>query len=78
MRGIQVDPSSPDISIRLVVGDQQLRVSKIGPSRMVLVDPTDSPATEAQLVIIVNGRQRSRNVRLPEGLDSASNVAIYY
>jgi hypothetical protein len=78
MSTIQIDPNSPDVSIRLLVDGKRLRVAKIGPSRMVLCDLADAPATSAQLVIVVNGRRRSRKVMLPHGLDSRSKVVSYF
>jgi len=78
MSEIQIDPNSPDVSIHLIVGGEKFLVAKIGPTRLVMRDPRSLPATSAELVIVVNGERRSRNIMLPHGVSADSREVAYF
>jgi hypothetical protein len=78
MSQIQIDPNSPDVTIHLIVGGEKLRVAKIGPSRLVMRDRRTLPETSAELVIVVNGERRSRNIMLPHGASLESGQVAYF
>jgi hypothetical protein len=61
---------SSTIDIRLKVGDTLLDVTQVSESFLVLKDPASvPPKTEAEVIIIVDGRARSRKIFLHQGID---------
>ena len=59
---------SADLALRLVVGDRELPLSKIGPSYAVLRDEEEIPAgTKGIIFLIVDGREHRWDVIVRRG-----------
>lgn len=56
----------------MIVGDQVLSVSKIGPELLTLESAVSLPPCEADVVLTVDGQASRWTVRLPEGASANS------
>lgn len=63
---------SAEVDIQMIVGDQVLSVSKIGPERLTLESAVSLPPCEADVVLTVDGQSSRWTVRLPEGASAES------
>lgn len=60
---------SSDIQLFLVVGDRQIQLAQIGPESVMLCDFEDVPRDEiAEIVMVVDGKERRWKVVLPDGI----------
>ena len=57
------------VAMKLLIGDIQLGLSHVGSSGFVVADDCGPiPACEAQIVVSIDGRERTTNVFLPHGI----------
>ena len=63
---------SSDVDIQMIVGDEVLSVSKIGPELLTLKSAVSLPPCDAEVVLTVDGQISRWTVRLPEGASSES------
>ncbi|MBC7821709.1 MAG: hypothetical protein IAG10_32895 [Planctomycetaceae bacterium] len=63
---------SSEVDLQMIVGNQTLSVSKIGPERLTLEQPTFLPPCEAEVVLTVDGQTSRWTVRLPDGASAES------
>jgi hypothetical protein len=66
----QTNPSghSADVRIHLHVNGCVLPVSQLGPRFVVLRDPIDHPACDAEIALSIDGHESRWAVHLPEGV----------
>jgi hypothetical protein len=68
---------SADVKMHLVLNGRSLSVSQLGPDFLILEIPLDHPPATAVLFFSIDGNERTREVRLPEGISAGSRrVAI--
>ncbi len=61
-----------------VVGEQRVRVAKSNGSRIVLAEQCEvPPGTEGELLVIVDGAERSRRVIVPNGVVAGQTFVEY-
>ena len=63
--------------MHLVLDGQPFSISQLGPDFLILEVPVDHPPATAVLFFSIDGHERAREVRLPEGISAGSRrVAI--
>ena len=68
---------SARVRLRLVVGSASFEVEQVSPSSCLLAHPIDHPPCDAELIVEVDGRERTRRVALPQGIERASNRVVF-
>jgi hypothetical protein len=63
---------SAQVKMRLIVNGECIRVTQMGPDFLFVDSAGDHPPGEATIVLQVDGSERQWQVRLPEGICSAS------
>lgn len=63
---------SSEVDIQMIVDEQVLSVSQIGPEQLTLEFPVSLPPCEADVVLTVDGQASRWTVRLPEGASAES------
>ncbi len=58
---------SADVQIRLISGGQSYRVAKVGPERLYLRDALEVAATDARLIVTIDGVESQWLLHLPAG-----------
>ncbi len=72
------DGYSSDVRGFLVVGGRRLRLAKTNGRTFVLSESCElPPGTEGELLVILDGHERSRFVKLPEGVKKDDTSVIY-
>jgi hypothetical protein len=61
---------SADVRMELCVNGCVLSIGQLGPDFLILVNPADHPAADAEVAVWIDGRERRWNVRLPDGIDA--------
>ncbi len=51
---------SSDVELLLVFGNKSHRLSQIGPDFVILREPAELPPTDAEVVMLIDGREQSR------------------
>jgi hypothetical protein len=77
MMDIPVGGYSADFQGRLVVGDLSYPLARLDSQELGLAQPIDLPPVNAEIVLVVDGREYRRPVSLHEG-SSASSLEIPY
>ena len=68
---------SAQVTMRLLVNGFSIPVTQMGRDFLLVDSPVNHPPTDASLILQVDQNERCWNVRLPEGISTASKrVAI--
>jgi hypothetical protein len=67
---------SADVKIHLRIGNEIFSVGQLGPDFLILDRPIDHAPADAVLFLSIDGKERLRAVRLPEGISAASPRVI--
>jgi hypothetical protein len=62
---------SADVQMHLFVNGHSLRIGHLGPDYVILDAPIDHPPSEAEVSLVVDGRESRWAVRLSQGLSSS-------
>jgi hypothetical protein len=54
--------------MRLLANGRSYRIAQLGPDFLILRDKVDSPPTEGEITLNVDGHEESWRVHLPDGL----------
>jgi hypothetical protein len=65
---------SADVRIRLILNDRSIPVAQLRPDFLILHEPIEHPPADAEMILIVDGREESWHVRLPEGLRTVEPI----
>jgi hypothetical protein len=68
---------SAEISMWLIVGGKSFAVRGAGPSELVLAKPARIPASQAQLLVIIDGDERKSLIQVSGNGDSESVLVEY-
>jgi hypothetical protein len=68
---------SADVQMFLHVGDHRLDVAQAAVDTCFLREPIDHPPCEADLVLLVDGRESTWHVRLPLGISRTSRCVQF-
>ena len=60
------------MKLHLVLDGRTLSIGQLGPDFLILDAPIDHPPATAVLFFSIDGTERERQVRLPEGISAAS------
>jgi hypothetical protein len=72
------DGYSASVEGHFVVGEQRLRLAKTNGRSFVLAEPCAlAPATQGELVVIIDGEANCRSVELPDGATEDQKVVPY-
>ena len=63
---------SADVKMHLVLDGQTLSVGHLGLDYLILDAPIDHPPSTALLYFSIDGKERERKIRLPNGISMAS------
>jgi len=78
MQVAPVDRYSSEVTLRLLIDDQCLRIAQVGPNTLILRDQLDTATTSATLIITVDGNERRQAIVLPQGLSSKQESYRYF
>jgi len=68
---------STHVEMQLLIDGKSLAIAQMGPDFLLLDEPSDCPPCKAAIVLVVDGKERRWDVRLPAGMSSAaSRIAI--
>jgi hypothetical protein len=59
---------SADVRIQLHINGQALPVAQLGPGFLILRTPCDSPPSDGEITMSIDGREDRWRVRLAEGI----------
>jgi hypothetical protein len=59
---------SADVRMHLAVNGAVYQIGQLGPDFIILADPGEQPATDAEIHLSIDGRARSWTVNLPDGI----------
>ena len=62
---------SAEVKMRLEIGDTTLPVAQLGPDFLIVRTPVEHAPTDAVLYFAIDGNERRRDIRLPEGMSAA-------
>lgn len=65
---------SAKIRLELRIAGRTLKLAQIAPDFVILAQPAELPACEAEVVMHVDGKQRRWPVNLPDGIASHSRI----
>jgi len=68
---------SADVDLQLVVGGQAMELAQVSPTAFYLREAAASPPCAAELVVIIDGRERRQQVYLPHGISRNSREVKY-
>jgi hypothetical protein len=63
---------SADVKMHLILDGKPLSISQLGPDFLILETPVNHPPDTAILFFSIDGNERIRDVRLPEGISAGS------
>jgi hypothetical protein len=62
---------SADVRIQLYVNGYVLPVAQLGPDFLMLRTPIDSPPSDAEITMSIDGNEQRWRIRLADGISSA-------
>lgn len=77
MSTLENETYSARVSGHLIVNGHALRLSHVGPDSCLVRNPEDHPPTSAQIVLNIDGHERTREVFLIDGISRESKVVRF-
>ncbi len=75
----RADGYSAHVDIYLIVGNEKIRISRIGPDSFVVADRVEiPPATQCTLVIRVDDHEEACDILITEGVSGNERPARYF
>ena len=65
---------SADVRMYLLLNGHTLRIGQMGPNFLLLDDTVNHPATDAEIVLSVDGQAERWKVHLPNGISSGQKL----
>jgi hypothetical protein len=62
---------SSDVQLRLIVAGREYALAQIGPDFVMLREPANLPSGDAEVVMMIDGRERRWAVTLEHGANGA-------